>query len=159
MSDMVEKLYADYEKRVAKKEKKKKVKEEDNASVNHGIGGDPPEPPSPSSSSISSSSSSHSHHSYSSFHPSTSKNPLLKLDVKFNFPMFNGEANADKLNNWIRQIKVYCHVQQIEEEEARSSWLLFGWKAQPLFGGRENFRKVVSIMVNSFLHGLNLHLH
>jgi hypothetical protein len=68
MSDMVEKLFADYEKRVAKKEKKKKVKEEDNASVNHGIGGDPPEPPSPSSSSISSSSSSHSHHSqFSSF--------------------------------------------------------------------------------------------
>jgi hypothetical protein len=33
--------------------------------------------------------------------------------------MFNGEANADKLNNWIRQIKVYCHVQQIEEEEAK----------------------------------------
>jgi hypothetical protein len=37
MSNMVEKLFADYEKRVAK-EKKKKTKEEDNASVNHGSG-------------------------------------------------------------------------------------------------------------------------
>jgi hypothetical protein len=97
MLDMVEKLYANYEERVEKKEEKKKAKGEDNASVNHGIGGDPIEPLSPSSSLNSSSSSSHSHHS--SFHPSTSKNPLLKLDVKFNLPMFNGEDNADKLNN------------------------------------------------------------
>jgi hypothetical protein len=109
-------LYADYEERVTKKEKKKKDKGEDNVSVNHGIGGNPLEPPSPYSSS-SSSSSSHSHHS--SFHPSTSKNPLLKLDVKFNLSMFNGEADADKLNNWIRQIKVYFHVQQIKEEEVK----------------------------------------
>jgi hypothetical protein len=100
------KLYADYEERVAKKENKKKAKGEDDASVNHVIGGDPPNTPSPSSSSSSSSSSSHSHHSshshYSNFHPSTSKKSLLKLDVKFNFPMFNGEANVDKLKNWIR---------------------------------------------------------
>jgi hypothetical protein len=75
--------------------------------VNQGNGEDPPKPPSPSSSSRSSSSSSHSHHSHhSSFHHKASKKPLLKLDVKFDFPMFNGEANADKLNNWIRYIEV-----------------------------------------------------
>jgi hypothetical protein len=79
--------------------------------VNHGIGGDPPEPPSPSSSSRSSSSSSHSNHS--SFHPSNSKRALFKLDVKFNMPMFNGQANdnEDKINNWIKQIKFYYRVQ------------------------------------------------
>jgi hypothetical protein len=114
MSDMVEKLYVDYEKRFIKKEKKKKVKEEDNSFVNHGIGGDPSEPPSQSSSSISSSSSSHSHHSshsrHSSFHSIISKNPFLKLEVKFNLPMFNGEDNANKLNSWIKKIEVYCHV-------------------------------------------------
>jgi hypothetical protein len=33
--------------------------------------------------------------------------------------MFNGEANADKLNNCIRHIEFYCCVQQIEEEEER----------------------------------------
>ena len=30
------------------------------------------------------------------------RKPLLKLDVKFDLPMFNGESNADKLNSWIR---------------------------------------------------------
>jgi hypothetical protein len=46
-----------------------------------------------------------------------------------------------------------------KRKRQRSSWLLFGWKVQPLYARRENFRKVVSIMVNSFLHGMNLHLH
>jgi hypothetical protein len=64
MSDMVEKLFVDYEKRVAKKEKRKKPKAYDDATEDQGIGGDPPKPPSLSSSSISSSSS-HSHHSNS----------------------------------------------------------------------------------------------
>ena len=43
--------------------------------------------------------------------------------------MFNGEYNAEKINNWIRQIEVYCHVQQIEEEEVKvqlTSLRLFG---------------------------------
>jgi hypothetical protein len=123
MSDMVEKLYANYNKRVAKKEDKKKVKEEDTTSMNRGIGEDPPEPPTPYSISSSFSSSSHSHHykhsHHSSFHPSTSKKPLLKLDVKFNLSMFNAEANAYKINNWIIQIKVYCHVQKIEDEQVK----------------------------------------
>ena len=29
-----------------------------------------------------------------------------------------GESNAEKLNNWIRQIEVYCRIQQIMEDEA-----------------------------------------
>ena len=32
-----------------------------------------------------------------------SKNPLLKLDVKFDLPMYNGDPNAKKIDNWIRQ--------------------------------------------------------
>jgi len=115
ISNMVEKMFADYNKRVGKKENKKKAKVEDDAVEDQGIAGDSPEPPYPSSSLSSSSSSSHSHHS--NFHQNALKNPLLKLDVKFNFPMFNGEANVDKLNIWIRQIEVYYCVQQIEEEE------------------------------------------
>ena len=27
---------------------------------------------------------------------------LLKLDIKFELPMYNGEVNAEKLNDWIR---------------------------------------------------------
>ena len=118
MADKVDKLFADYEERMAKerkgsevKKEDKEVKDEGNASVNQGGGGEePPEPPSsPSASSTSSSASSSSHSQHSKVpHKEPQKKPLLKLDVKFDLPMFNGEANAEKLNNWIRQIEIYC---------------------------------------------------
>ena len=38
------------------------------------------------------------------------KASLIKLDVKFDFPIYDGELNAEKLDNWIRQIDVYCKV-------------------------------------------------
>jgi hypothetical protein len=95
MSDMVEKMYGDYEKRMNIKEKKKEARADNDASVNQGVGGDPPEPPS--SPSISSSSSSkHSHHSLHSSHKASFKKPLLKLDVKFYLPVFNGDVNPEK---------------------------------------------------------------
>ena len=28
--------------------------------------------------------------------------PQLKLDIKFKLPIYNGELNAEKLDNWIR---------------------------------------------------------
>jgi hypothetical protein len=100
MSKMVERIYGDYEKRMKKKEKKNEAHADGDVSVNQGAGGDPPEPPSlPSSSS--SSSSEHSHHSHNSSHKASFKKPLLKLDVKFALPMFNGDANPKKLDNWI----------------------------------------------------------
>jgi len=72
----------------------------------HGNGGEEP-PPSPSMSE--SSSSSHHHHHRNS--RDASKKPFFKLDVKFDLPMFNGERNAKKLSNWIRQIEIYCRIQ------------------------------------------------
>jgi hypothetical protein len=42
--------------------------------------------------------------------------PLLKLDVKFELPMYDGEVNAEKLDNWVKQMEVYCSVQQIKYE-------------------------------------------
>ena len=60
--------------------------------VNQGNGGEPYEPPSPSSSEYYSFSS-HSHH-LNSPHQDASKMPFFKLDVKFDFLVFNGEANA-----------------------------------------------------------------
>jgi hypothetical protein len=42
--------------------------------------------------------------------------PLLKLDVKFELPIYDGEVNAEKLDNWIRKMEVYCSVQQIKDE-------------------------------------------
>jgi hypothetical protein len=109
MSEMVERMYGDYEKRMKKKGKKKEAKAYENDLVNQGVGGDPPEPPSsPSSSNCSSYD--HSHHSNAN-HKASFKNPLLNLDVKFPLPMFNGYANPEKLDNWIRQVEVYYHGQ------------------------------------------------
>jgi hypothetical protein len=66
MSNMVEKMYGDYKKRIEMKGKKKEALANENAVVNQGAGGDPPEPPySPSSSSSSSSDNSHRSHHYS----------------------------------------------------------------------------------------------
>ena len=36
------------------------------------------------------------------------KTSLIKLDVKFDLPIYDGELNAEKLDNWIRQIDVNC---------------------------------------------------
>jgi hypothetical protein len=42
--------------------------------------------------------------------------PLLKIDAKFELPMYDGEVNAKRLENWFRQMKVYCSVQWIKDE-------------------------------------------
>jgi len=39
---------------------------------------------------------------------------LIKLDVKFDLSVYDGELNAENLDNWIRQIDVYCRVQYID---------------------------------------------
>jgi hypothetical protein len=110
MLEMVERMYGDYENRMKKKGKRKEAHATDDALLNQGDEGDPPEPPySPSSSS--SSSSKHSHHSS---HKESLKKPLLKIDVKFSLPMFNGDANPEKLYNWIQQVEVYFLVQHID---------------------------------------------
>jgi hypothetical protein len=121
MSEMVERMYRYYEKRMKKKEKKNEAQAYDNSSVNQGVGGDPPEPPSSPSSSITSSSE-HSHQSHHSIHKTSFKKPLLKLDVKLYLPMFNGDVNPEKIDNWIQWVEVYCHVQQINEEEVKVQW-------------------------------------
>jgi hypothetical protein len=118
MSKMVKQMYGDYEKRMKKKWKKKEAQADDDASINQGDGGDPPKPPSSPSISIPYSSE-HSHHSHHSSHKYSFKKLLLKLDVKFSLPIFNGYVNPEKLYNWIRQVEVYCHVQQIDEEEVK----------------------------------------
>jgi hypothetical protein len=101
-----------------KKGRKKEEHVDDDSSITQGARGDPPEPPcSPLSSS--SSSSKNSHHSHHASHKASFKKPLLKLDVKFSFPMFNGDVNPENLDNWIRRVEVYWHVQHIYEEEVK----------------------------------------
>ena len=33
--------------------------------------------------------------------------------------MYNGEVNAKKLYNWIRQLEVYCRVQNLQEDDIK----------------------------------------
>jgi hypothetical protein len=37
----------------------------------------------------------------------------------FEFLMYNGEVNFDKLDNWIRQIEVHCKIQRIKDDETK----------------------------------------
>jgi hypothetical protein len=83
-----------------------------------GDGGDPPKTPSPSSSSSSSSSSgSFSLNKHSKKTPFDL--PLLKLNVKFELAMYDGELNVEKLDNWIKQIEFYCRIQKIVDDNAK----------------------------------------
>jgi hypothetical protein len=85
---------------------------------NGGNGASPP--PSPPSSSSSSSTSSRPHPNSPKGHGKTpSQIPSLNLDIKFEFPIYNGEVNAEKLDNWIRQIQVYCRIQKIQDDETK----------------------------------------
>jgi hypothetical protein len=109
-------LYDDLEwKRLVQGESSKKDKSEE--------GEDPPKPPpSPPSSPYSYSYSSTSSNPTSArkhSHKHKPDMPLLKLDVKFKLPMYNGEVNYEKLDNWVRQMEVYCSVQQINDEETK----------------------------------------
>ena len=33
--------------------------------------------------------------------------------------MYNGEVNAEKLDNWIRQLEVYCKIQNLQEDDIK----------------------------------------
>ena len=33
--------------------------------------------------------------------------------------MYNGEVNVEKLDNWIRQLEVYCRIQKLQDDEAK----------------------------------------
>ena len=87
-----------------------------NPDKNEGNGASPPPSPPSSSSSSSSTSSKHLPNGHG-------KNPLqipsLKLDIKFELPLYNGEVNAEKLDNWIRQIEVYSRIQKIQDDETK----------------------------------------
>lgn len=78
-----------------------------------------PPPPSPLPSPSSSSSSPSSPPSTPKHTPLSpkghAKSPLLKLDVKFEFPMYIGEVNVEKLDNWVRQFEVYRSIQKIKD--------------------------------------------
>jgi hypothetical protein len=92
MKSMVEELYSE--------QKKSKEGVPYTKFEGEGGGGDPPKTPpsmSSSSSSLKRSSSFKKHSKKTSFDLC-----LVKLDVKFDFPIYDGELNAKKLDNWIK---------------------------------------------------------
>jgi hypothetical protein len=110
MSEMMKVLYDDYleQKRPVLGEYSKGKSEE---------GDDPPQiPPSPPSSPPSSPSSSSKSNANKHVHKNKNEMPLLKLDVKFKLSMYDGEVNAERLDNWVRQMAVYCSVKKIKDE-------------------------------------------
>ena len=46
--------------------------------------------------------------------------PQLKLDIKLEFPMYNGEINVEKLDNWIHQIEFYCRIQKFTKDNIKT---------------------------------------
>jgi hypothetical protein len=86
---------------------------------NGGNGASPPPSPPYSSSSSSSTNSRPLLNSPKGHGKTPSQIPSLKLDIKFKLPMYNGEVNAEKLDNWIRQIEVYCRIQKIQDDETK----------------------------------------
>jgi hypothetical protein len=44
---------------------------------------------------------------------------LLKLDVKFQLPTYDGELDAEKIDNRVRQLEVYCRIRNIVDDETK----------------------------------------
>jgi hypothetical protein len=71
--------------------------------------------------------------------------PLLNIDVKLKLPMYDDEANVERLDNWVRQIKVYCSVQEIKSEATQiklaslrlAGTTLFWWQSKLQHGAQQ----------------------
>ena len=90
----------------------------------NGNGDKPPStPPSSSPPSSPSSSSSSTTTTLTHTHQHTSKGigkqPLLKLDIKFELPLYNGEVNAEKFENWVHQLEVYYRIQNLQYDDTK----------------------------------------
>ena len=100
--------------------------EEKSKKGNGGNGGSGKSPSSPSP--VSSSTSSLVHQSHKS--KNTDKIQFLKLDVKFELLMFNGEFNAENLDNWIRQLEVYLRIHNLHDDDTKIQLALVWWEAK-----------------------------
>ena len=68
--------------------------------------------------------------------------PYFKLDVKFELPIYNGDLDAKKLDNWIKQLEVYCGVQGIHDDPSRIQLGHFKdeWDGSYLVGEKDSAR-------------------
>jgi hypothetical protein len=155
MSEMVKVLYDDYleQKRpiLGEYSKEKSEEGEDTRKT-------PPSPPSSPSTYSSSSTSSKStarKHSHKHKHDM----PLLKLDVKFELPMYDDEVNAERLDNWVRQMDFIVVCNQSRMRQPKSSWHHFVLQEQHLSGGRVSCKMAHNKWVMYFHHGKILFFH
>ena len=58
--------------------------------------------------------------------------PYLKLDIKFELPTYNGELNAEKLDDWIKHIEVYCRIQNLVDDQIKIQLSTFHLKGTAL---------------------------
>ena len=98
---------------------KKKTKKEQAKDNDWGKGKDPFEPSSPYSSSSSESSSTASANPKKQLEKARSDLPYLKLDIKFDLPTYNGELNTENIDDWIKQIEVYCKIQKLAYDKSK----------------------------------------
>ena len=91
---------------------------------------------------------------------------MIKLDVKLDLPIYDGELNADKLDNWIRQIDVYCKVQSIDSDISKIQLanLHLGGIALVWWEGKtqvdlKKYGKILSIWSEFFLQLKNNSIH
>jgi hypothetical protein len=94
MKDMVEDMYF-----------KSHPNEEEESSVKGEGGGEGGDPSKPSSPSYGNGANEHSSKDKKSSHTHNllpNYKPLLKLDVKFVLPIYDGELNAEKYDNWVK---------------------------------------------------------
>ena len=42
---------------------------------------------------------------------------MLKIDIKFELPRYNGEVKAEKLESWACQLEVYCRIQNLQDDD------------------------------------------
>ena len=106
MTEMVRILYQEMNERIEGEGSSRGKKNDDKSNKGHRRNGDPPSPSSSSSSTSPSSTLVNQSHKSKN----TDKCSFLKLDVNFELPMFNGEVNVEKLDNWIRQLEVYLRI-------------------------------------------------
>ena len=60
-----------------------------------------------------------SHASCSNHNNASPSMPYFKLDVKFELPIYDGELNAERLDNWIKQLEADCRVQGIKDDPSK----------------------------------------
>jgi len=84
------------------------------------------------------------------------KTPLLKLDVKFELPMYNGEIDAEKLDNWVRQLEFYYKIQQIDDDSTKIQLASLRLEMQHSFGRRPKLKRISRKVVRLFPLGIIL---